>query len=243
MQNFHQKEFTVLTSHCDASARLSITETFNQFMDIASDHAQLLGVGYHDMSAKGVFWFIARSRVRFYRRPLILEQARLETWPAAPGRVRCERYYTLHSGEELLAEGRTEWAVMNLETGKVVASAASGYPTDLQHRDEVVCPGPFRRFADDFTPEEKVASLTVRPSDIDMGQHVNNVIYLRYLLDTFPVAQQKELQVREIELSYKTACFEGETLDIYRRKTEEGYLFAICHADGSTAVLAIMEVE
>ncbi len=243
MQNFHQKDLTVLTSHCDASARLSIPEIFNQFMDIASDHAKLLGVGYHDMSAKGVFWVILRSRVRFYRRPMILEDTQLETWPAVPGRVRCERYYTLHAGEELLAEGRTEWAVMDLANGKAVSAAASGYPAQMQHREESTCPAPFRRFADDFTLEEKVATLTVRPSDIDMGQHVNNVIYLRYLLDTFTVAQQKELNVREAELSYRTPCFEGEVLDIYRRRTEEGYLFSVRHTDGSTAVLASLETE
>ena len=50
-------------------------------------------------------------------------------------------------------------------------------------------------------PEELVQRHTVRSTDIDMGRHMNNVAYVRLLLDCFPASVLGKLfSIQEVEL-------------------------------------------
>ena len=56
------KEFPVLPSVCDASGRLSYPGAFECFMDIATQHADVLGVGLRDLSPKNLYWLTGSRR-------------------------------------------------------------------------------------------------------------------------------------------------------------------------------------
>ena len=123
-------ELTVRASQCDAAGKLGIPAVFALFMDMATEHADALGIGLRELGKRGLFWLAVRTRVRLYRRPAMLEKVQAATWPEKPGRIRCNRDYTVAAGDELLAQGRTEWAVIHPETGKLV-SAGEIYPPEL----------------------------------------------------------------------------------------------------------------
>ena len=64
-------------------------------------------------------------------------------------------------------------------------------------------------------------TYTVRPTDIDFGQHMNNVAYIRVLLDCFSAAQIASGKIASIEAHYAAPCLEGETLSVYRKPEGE----------------------
>ena len=119
METRCRREITILPSMCDGAGRLSIPDTFALFMDIAAEHANALGCGVYDMAEKGLYWLTVRTRVRFTRRPALMEKAVLTTWPEAPGRLRANRDYLLEGPGGILAAGKTEWAVLDQATGKL----------------------------------------------------------------------------------------------------------------------------
>ncbi len=49
------KEFPVLPSVCDAAGALSYPGAFECFMDIATQHADRLGVGLRDLQPRNLF--------------------------------------------------------------------------------------------------------------------------------------------------------------------------------------------
>ena len=51
----------------------------------------------------------------------------------------------------------------------------------------------------------------MRPSDVDMGHHMNNTAYVRALLDTFTVEELLALRPAEFEICFRQACFGGDT--------------------------------
>lgn len=231
-----QKSVTILPSLCDPGAVLGIPDTFALFMDIAAEHAQALGCGVYDLGAKGLFWLTVRTRVRFFRRPALMEQVTLSTWPEAPGRLRTERDYLLEGDGNVLAAGKTEWAVLDQTTGKLTPPAQA-YPPDLDYHPGAVWTEPFSRLPDG--PLEEYARYTVRSTDMDLGGHMNNVAYVRALAGTFTGEEWKKLDPREVEIAYRTPCHEGDIL-IWQRKTGEDGSLALRAAlgDGTTAVLA-----
>ena len=81
-------------------------------------------------------------------------------------------------------------------------------------------------------------TYTVRPTDIDFGQHMNNVAYIRVLLDCFSAAQIASGKIASIEAHYAAPCLEGETLSVYRKPEGETVRIAIKKESGKPAVLA-----
>ena len=242
-ENIFETAFAVQSSQVNAQGRMSVAGMFDLFMDMASSHAEKLGVGYDGMRARHAYWVAVRTRVRVYERPRLTETVTARTWPGKPGAIKCDRFYTIARGDTVLAEGRTEWVGQNTDTGRVMKVGDFNYPLTMEHRTEKVCQEPFTRFREQPDPENLCLTYTVGSRDIDMGRHMNNVAYIRMLLGTFTVAELEAMDIAEVEISYAMACREGETLSVYRRRDEEGWRFLAQKTDGTTAVQMAIRVK
>ncbi len=227
---------------CGADKCLSLVGAFSLVLAGAAMHCELIGTGCEEMKAARRFWLMTRARIRFFRRPSMMEPVRLTTWPGAPRHYTCDRYYTLE-GEDgsPMAEARNEWAVLDIDSGRPVRTEGI-YDPALSFLPTGVLTEPFLRQRDILTPEETVAHYRVQPSDIDFGKHMNHTVYPRIISDSFDVREQLATQVEEIEVQYLTPCYEGEELTILRRREGNLYLFSIRNAEGKTAFLATVRV-
>ncbi len=235
------KELTVLPGMCDSAATLGVPDTFALFMDIATEHACALGNGIDVLSSRGLFWLAVRTRVRFFRRPKMLERVTLSTWPESPGKLRANRDYIIEQGEAPLVAGKTEWTVLDTASGRlhpmadVFASGDAALP-------EPVWDEPFTRMPDDGLDE--FARYTVRSTDIDLGGHMNNVAYIRALASLFSCEAWQGARIRELEIAYRSACYEGDTLVWQRHIAEDGSVaLRAALDDGKTIALARLIAE
>ena len=233
MESKYTRQLTVLPSRCDDTGRMSVAGTLAEFMDLATIHAEMLGVGGAAMAQKHLFWLTVRTRIRFHERPGMLQTVELETWPGAVEGMRCERYYTMKCGETLLVEAKTQWAVWDMKRQRPVP-VAPVYPPELTLPEDTVCDGAYAALRE--VPEEEACRYTVRSVDLDVGRHMNNVRYIWMLLGTLPSGELHA--IREMETHYRRPCLEGETLSIRCRKTEDGWCFAAVKENGETAVFS-----
>ncbi len=230
------KAVVVPISLCDRDGKLSYPAHFSLFMDMASEHGPQIGLGLDDPAMKDLFWLTVKTKIRFHSRPDMLRQVNVSTWPEKPGRIRTNRLYTIKDGDTLLSEGKTEWALINTVTGKLV-KFDSVYPKDLQHIEDTVSVTPFSKISEDFTEEQIIGSYTVAATDIDVGQHMNNAAYLRALFGLLVNDPFKNRNIFEMEAIFKNPCYEGEALQVYCREDDDMQL-AMKKADGTTALLA-----
>ena len=94
------------------------------------------------------------------------------------------------------------------------------------------------QFSFELTQDDLVYTHHVRATDIDMGRHMNNVVYIRLLLDCFSAKELASGRIKSIEAHYASPCLEGETLGVFCRRKERLCRMAVRHADGRPAVLA-----
>ena len=236
MLDKYTKELTILPSTCDSTAALGVSDTFALFMDAATEHACALGCGLDVLSPRGLFWLTVRTRVKFFRRPKMLERVTLSTWPEAPGKLRVNRCYAIEDRGELLAAGKTEWAVLDQNTGRL-HPMADVFAPDPASLPESVWNEPFTRLLDE--PLDEFARYTVRSTDIDLGGHMNNAAYLRALASLFSCEAWQGMNLREAEIAYRAACHEGDTLCWQKRAGADGALaLRAALPDGKTIALA-----
>ena len=234
------RSIPILPSVCDAEMKLSVPDLFARFMDVATLHAEELGVGADAMFARGLFWLTVKTKVRILRRPRMLETVTLSTRPLVPERVKAIREYRLEKEGELLAQGKTEWAVIETASGRLCPMAGI-FPPELELAAEPQYPAPFARIKPDFSEAETLGTYTVRSTDIDLGGHMNNVAYLRAILGLLPGQELKAFPQGEIEIVFRSPCFEGDALTVKRRETETGWELAAMKEDGTPAVLVKAE--
>ena len=230
----YSRELLIPMSRCDFSGRLGVADTVSLFMDMAAEVTELLGIGLTAMDQKKFFWLTVRTRCRIHRRPKALAPVRATTWAHAMQRAVCNRYYTLCQGDELLAEGKTEWLVFDLLTGGVASTLDEAFYS-FAASERQVCQGAKTRVGREFQPGELLGRYTVRSTDIDIGHHMNNVKYIRAVQSLLSVETQEGLDISEFELSYVRPCLEGEELSVYCRSVAEGYELGIFKQDGTLA--------
>ena len=235
MKNQQINHMRVPASDCDYSSRLSVPDAFGLFMDIATDHANALGIGMPDLAPRDLFWLTVKTRVVFHRRPNMNETVTAETWAEPPERIRWIRNYRLSAGDEVLAVGKTEWTIINTRTGRL-HPAPDICPDGMEPRERV-WDEPFARLKDDFSDEPVFARYTVRSTDIDLGGHMNNVAYVRVLAGAFSTEEWKKLNVQDLEIHFKASCYEGQTIEMQRRERDGG-LDIRMSVEGKTVVLA-----
>ena len=241
---YFEKQIVLTPDLCGRRAGLSPLAAFTIFQGIASEHAEAIGVGGAAMAKRGEFWLTVHTRVDFLHRAGLMDELTAATWPEpCDGKaVRCYRSYSLHRGDALLALGRTQWAVLGPEK-KLMPFAQTGFPADFPFSDRTGITDHPTRFADDLTQAELVRGYTVRPTDIDFGRHMNNVAYVRVLLDCFSAAELASGRIASMEVHYAAPCLEGEELGVYCRREESGCRLAIKKADGKAAVLAAVKLR
>ena len=66
---------------------------------------------------------------------------------------------------------------------------------------------------------------------------MNNVNYARAVLGAFSCEELAAMPIREMEISYCLQCYEGETLTLIRRDTDQGCEVGVIKEDGNTAAI------
>lgn len=231
-----EKTMRFPVSGCDHRAKASIPYLVSLFMDLATEHSEEMGIGKDVMDETGLFWIAVRTKLKIHRLPCRMEEVTVATWPETPGRIRCNRYYTLSVDGELLVEAKNEWAIIDLKSGRP-QKLSSLYPEGLEHLPDVVCEEPFARFTDDFADAEEFAAYQVRSIDIDFGQHMNNVAYIRALFGGLTCKELETMNITGLEVAYKAQSYEGDVLILRRRETEDGSDFAMLRENGDVAAI------
>ena len=239
MRSIFEKNYTLTPEYCSASAALSPLGAFTIFQAMATQHADAIGVGSTAMAQRGLFWLAVHTRIDFFAPAYLMDELTAQTWAEACRErdVRSYRSYTLRRGETDIARGKTEWAILG-PGQKLTPFGQLGFPEDYVFSERQGITDAPCRFTDDFDESDLVGHYTVRSTDIDLGHHMNNVAYVRVLLDCFPAAVLDSGAVRSMEVHYSAQCREGEELSVYLKREGKLCRMAIKRPEGKTAILA-----
>lgn len=236
LPNKYTTEMKILPSSCDYAGKMGIFDTFKTFMDLANDHAFQLGVAQQQIAQDKLFWLTIKTRVRFTRRPDMSQMVKAETWPVKPGSLKTDRCYRLSDENGLLAEGRTEWAVLDNKTGRI-ANTSTVFPADLDFCQDAISFSDFPRVSVANEDFQIKGTYKVCSNDIDIGQHMNNTAYVRAMLGMFTTEELSQMDIKELSIIFKASAHEGDVLTMPVRRTDNMIETGLYFPDGKPAVL------
>lgn len=188
----------------------------DRIIEMATLHADSLGVGYAAMIKENRAWVLSRLSVEVARYPRVNERYRITTWVENFNRRFSERNFEIaDDAGKPIGYARTTWAAIDLASRGVgdldIVTRLADVVIDRQ------CPidkTPRITLPDDIPARESAYRFTYR--DIDFNRHVNSVAYIRLLLDAWPLEFHDRYRVKRIDTVYLHEARYGDTVKLSR---------------------------
>ncbi len=203
-------EHGVCSYDVDPNQTVHLSALCRYMQEAAFNHAEHLGWGHALLMERGLAWVLARKQIRVGVLPKWGARVEVRTWPSGWDRLFYYRDFRLTDREgRVVLEASSAWSLINVEKRERVHPAL-----------DIEVPDGKRVFADrpprikKSCDEPPCLELSVAYGDLDMNGHVNNVRYIDWILNSFPLEFHRAHAIRELDINYLAEVIHGQTVAI-----------------------------
>jgi len=221
----YRQTFVIRSYEVGADRTASIETLMNHFQETALNHVWMSGLagdGFgatHAMVRSNLIWVVTRMQVHVERYPAWGDVVEMDTWVAGSGKNGMRRDWLVRDYKtgQILARATSTWVMMNKKTRRL-----SKMPDEVRAE---ICPYFLERSAikDEGSNMQKInklddsaehvrSGLTPRRSDLDMNQHVNNVKYIGWMMESIPCEILDGHELASMTLEYRRECGQSDTV-------------------------------
>ncbi len=218
----YSEKFVVAVDEVDFLERLKPSAVLQYFQDIATAHADILGIGYEKMREKNMIWVLTRISVEFYRYPQIGEEIVVTTFPKKPNIADAVRdFYMTDSKGNVIVAGSSKWLVIDADSRMIRrCSVLFDYKAD-----EYIPQNPFDGANSTLSDIDEeygcVMSNTVRLSDLDRNRHMNNARYGDIILNAFDPKKFESEIIKGFDINFLNELRYGDNYCVYRADKDD----------------------
>ncbi|KAF8014776.1 hypothetical protein BT93_H0545 [Corymbia citriodora subsp. variegata] len=177
----------------------------------------------------------------------------IETWFHGEGRIGTRRDWILkdHANGQVIGRATSKWVMMNQETRRL-----QKVNDDVRDEYLIFCPqesrlafpeennGSLKKIARLEDPAQySKLGLVPRRTDLDMNQHVNNVAYIGWVLESMPQEIIDSYELQAITLDYRRECRHSDGVDSLSSHEPDENLEAISQLNGTNGSAASPATE
>ncbi|MBA5791383.1 acyl-[acyl-carrier-protein] thioesterase [Flavobacterium sp. xlx-214] len=203
----------ITIDQCNTTNKLRITDLCNLLQAVAGKHSALGGMSYFDMQQNKQAWVLSSMRIEIENLPQWHENIEICTWIESLKGLRSVRDFEVLMNNEKIIGANSLWVVLNTEKRRP-ESIALPHNHLTKYPDKKPTKKPFSKIdltqASTFTRD-----YTVVYSDLDVLNHVNNVKYIEWCLDSISIAILENKSIKAVELNYLKEVLFNEKVSIY----------------------------
>lgn len=204
----HQEEFSVRAYAVNAQKQIQVPVLVQLMHETAMQHVLKLKLSVWDLEPQNLAWVLTRITIKIHQLPKLGDRIRIVTNPSGFEKIRTYRdYRVFNEAGDLLATAVSQWFLMNTQTRRLAR-----VPTEIKELIETVISK-----IDDFLPRnnDKPAPFTevnnqrnyqVGYHDLDFNDHLNNIHYVKWLLDAIPGTYLQQHELQGLDIFYKSEC-------------------------------------
>ncbi len=207
----HRESFEVLFYHLDRNGYGTLQTAMNFMQATANMHGRTMGTSLEDLSEESYTWVFSRFHIEMVHYPVHYDRIWVDTWRSTSKKCFAFREFQMFNDAGTLIGAASASAVL--------MDKLSRKPVDIpDYIQKQFAPEEGRGLDVDFKPiqgpetEDYVKLFSVRLSDIDMNQHVNNTSYVDWIIESLPESVLMNKRLLSCEIGYKEEAFYGDTI-------------------------------
>lgn len=207
---------------CDTENRLKISAAMKYMQQTSSEQLEALGCSVEKLYEEGMVFLLSKMCIRIHRMPVCSEELIVGTSPVTPRGARFVREFTIETLQsERLISAMSLWLLVHPESRKIIRPKSFPYTLDFQPSNltEVIDDIPFPKGEGE---SEKVLSIPVRYSQMDVNRHVNNTVYADFVCDALPYDELTGRGLETLVIGFQNEARYGDMVDISRSFCGEG---------------------
>ncbi|XP_027359927.1 palmitoyl-acyl carrier protein thioesterase, chloroplastic-like [Abrus precatorius] len=223
----YRQNFVVRSYEIGPDKTVTIETLMNFLQETALNQVSSFGVSGNDfgttreMDLRKLIWVATRIQVQVQRYSKWGDEIEVDTWFDAAGKNGMRRDWIIrdHCTKEIIARATSTWAIMNRETRRL-----SKIPEEVKqeivplHCDRLAIASEekdcqkIHKLTDDTTDRVR-SGMTPRWTDMDVNQHVNNVKYIGWILESVPREVLVDYNMTSMKLEFRRECTQSNVLE------------------------------
>ena len=241
MEKIWKDEYKIHSYEMDAGGKVNLQVLCKFMQESAYNHAENMKLGFSHLTEKELFWILSRLKIRIFTYPEWNDMITIHTW---------------HSGRDRLFYYR-DFRITDA-SGRVIALAATAWLSiDLHSRKPVRLEDFFAINVEDSENvfEHRIGKLPVLQSgdavkvietaygDVDVNSHVNNIRYMDWVLDSYPLGFHRAHSLEEFEINFVSEARYGDRLTVMRENFDKASVLhsIVRESDGKDVVRVRIE--
>lgn len=225
----YKEKFIVRSYEVGINKTATVETIANLLQEVGCNHAQSVGFSTDGfattptMRKLHLIWVTARMHIEVYKYPAWSDVVEIETWCQAEGRAGTRRDFIIkdYATNKVIGRATSKWVMMNQDTRRL-----QKMNDDIREEYLVFCPRELRLAIPekdsnclkkipklDDPAENSRFGLVPRRADLDMNQHVNNVTYIGWVLESMPQEIIDTHELQSITLDYRRECQQNDLVD------------------------------
>lgn len=182
----YEQEFVIRYFEIDKHQEATPSAVLTLLEETAASHCLAIGHGLCDLLEQGIGWVLLSGFYRMERYPKYHERITIRTWISGYTKTSAIRENLILDDQGAVIGSATGvWVFFNIKRRRPVAIPESirnlwgRFPQRSTHKD-------VRKSIEAIDSAKFQASFVVSRCDLDTNDHLNNVRYLQWLLETMP---------------------------------------------------------
>ncbi|PIN23592.1 Oleoyl-[acyl-carrier-protein] hydrolase [Handroanthus impetiginosus] len=223
----YRQSFVIRSYEIGPDKTATMETLMNLLQETALNHVAssgLAGNGFgatREMSIRKLIWVVTRIHVQVEKYSSWGDVVEIDTWVDAAGKNGMRRDWIIrdYKTQDIITRATSTWVIMNRETRRLCKipdevkkevqpfylnkAAIAAENTDSEKIEKLT----------DETAERIRTGLAPRWSDMDANQHVNNVKYIGWLLESVPINVLEDYNMTRMTLEYRRECRQSNVLE------------------------------
>ncbi|XP_027359893.1 palmitoyl-acyl carrier protein thioesterase, chloroplastic-like [Abrus precatorius] len=223
----YRQSFIVRSYEIGPDKTVTIYALMNFLQETAINNVTSYGVSGNnfattrEMDRHTLIWVANRIQIQVQKYSKWGDKIDVDTWFHFVGKngMRRDSIIRDHCTKEIIARATSTWAMMNKETRRLSKLPESvkqelfpfRYDRHAISSEEIDCQK-IHKLTDD-TAETIRSGMTVRRNDMDANQHVNNVKYISWILESVPREVLDDYDITSMTLEFRRECTQSSVLE------------------------------
>lgn len=186
LENYFERQFELRYSEMDRFGIASPTTMLKLIEETAADHCLDIGMSLYDLEKMNIGWVLLSGIVQMDRYPAYKEKIIIRTWLSSYSLIKGFRENIIFDEQRnIIGRAKGIWVFFDIKRRRPVPILESiknkwSYCDELSLEQNIV---------HKIEAIDKAAFITeylVRRFDTDMNQHVNNIRYLQWVIESVP---------------------------------------------------------